>query len=280
MSLFVNTNVASMNAQIAFTANEVKLNKTYEQLSTGYKINSAGDDAAGLGIAKRMTAQVDSYAEAENNANDATSMVQTADGGAEQISSILDRLRQLAVEGSNGTMSTEDSANLNTEFQSQLSEITQIANTTNFNGINVLAGASASVTFQVGINTTDGASSDTVALSFGGADLTGLGLNAGVSVSSQANSQAAIGLIDTAIDTLSTTRASFGAAEDQLASITSNIQSISTNTSAALSQFEDVDVASATSALAQDQVLTQAGETVLAQANQSPQLAEALIRGQ
>jgi flagellin len=173
-------------------------------------------------------------------------------------------------------MSTADSSNLNTEFQAQLSEITQIADTTNFNGINVLGGAVNAITFQVGITTT---TSDSVAVTFGGCDLTGLGLTA-IDVSTQVDSQAAIGLIDSAINSLSTIRAAFGAGEDQFNYIVSNLQSIDTNTSAALAQFEDVDVAKATASLAQDQVLTQAGESVLAQANQAPQLAENLIRGQ
>jgi len=279
MSLFVQTNIASMNAQNAFASSELKLNKTYQQLSSGYKINSAGDDAAGLGIAKRMSAQVDSYSVATSNSNDAISMTQTADGGAEQISNILDRLRQLAVEGANGTMSVADSSNLQTEFSAQLAEVDQIANTTNFNGTNVLAGVggvAAAINFQVGINNT---ANDQVAVTFGGTTVAGLGLTA-ASVSSTANASTAIGLIDTAINTLNTTRASFGAAEDQFQSIVSNLASINTNTSAALAQIQDVDVAAATASLSQSQVLTQAGETVLAQANQTPQLAESLIRGQ
>jgi flagellin len=173
-------------------------------------------------------------------------------------------------------MSTADSSNLNTEFSAQLSEIAQIANTTNFNGINVLAGTATTLNFQVGINTSG---YDQIAVTFGGIDITGLNLM-GVDVSTQADSSAAITAIDAAINTLSTVRAGFGAAEDQFQSVVSNLQSISTNTSAALSQIEDVDVASATASLSQDQVLTQAGETVLAQANQTPQLAESLIRGQ
>ena len=275
MSLFVQTNVASLDAQNSFATNELALNKTYQQLSSGYKINSAGDDAAGLGIAKRMTAQVDSYSTASSNANDAISMTQTADGGAEQVSDILNRLRQLAVEGSNGTMSTADSSNLNTEFQAQLSEIDQIANTTDFNGINLLAGSTATISFQVGINDT---TSDQVGVAFGGVSVSSLGLT-GVDVSDQTDSQAAITTIDAAINTLSTTRAGFGAAEDQFQSIVSNLASISTNTSAALSQFQDVDVAAATAQLSQEQVLTQAGESVLSQANQTPQLAESLLQG-
>ena len=276
MSLFVQTNLASLNAQNAFAASESKLNKVYQQLSSGYKINSAGDDAAGLGISKRMTAQVDSYSTATSNANDAVSMTQTADGGAEQISQILDRMRQLAVEGANGTMSAADSSNLNTEFQAQLSEIDQISNTTQFNGVSLLSQAATTINFQVGINNT---ASDQVGVVFGGVDSSSLGLSA-ATVGTQAGASAAIATIDAAINTLSTTRAGYGAAEDQFASIVSNLASISTNTSAALSQIKDVDVASATATLAQTQVLAQGGETVLAQANQTPQLATSLIRGQ
>jgi flagellin len=275
MSLFVQSNIASLAAQNAFSANELALNKTYEQLSTGYKINSAGDDAAGLGIATAMNAQVDSYSEATSNSNNALSMTQTADGGAQQISNILDRLRQLAVEGSNGTMSSADSSNLNTEFQAQLGEITQIVNTTSFNGVALLSGTAATINFQVGINNT---ASDQVGVAFGGMSLTSLGLN-GLDVSTTADSFSAISTIDTAIQNLSTQRAGFGAAEDQFQDIVSNLASISTNTQAALSQIQDVDVAAATSQLAQEQVLTQAGTSVLSQANQTPQLAETLLHG-
>jgi flagellin len=276
MSLFVQTNVASLQAQTNFSKTELALNKTMEQLSSGYKINSAADDAAGLGMASRLTAQVSSYTSATQNANNAISMTQTADGGASQISNILTRMRQLAVEGANGTMSASDSTNLDTEFQSQLKEIDQIANVTTYNGINLLSGASAASAFQVGINTS---ASDTMSVSFGGADTTGLALT-GATVATAGGATSAITSIDAAINSLSTIRAGFGAAMDGLADVVSNLQSMSTNTSAALSQVQDVDVASATASLAQQQVLAQAGESVLAQANQTPQLATSLIHGQ
>jgi flagellin len=276
MSLFVQTNVSSLQAQDDFATTQVALNKTMQQLSSGYKINSAADDAAGSGMASRLSAQVTSYTSASSNANEAISMTQTADGGASQISNILTRMRQLAVEGANGTMSTADSANLNTEFQAQLGEITQIAATTTYNGIALLAGTAAATNFQVGINTT---ASDTLAVTFGGADVTGLAMT-GATVATAAGSTSAITTIDAAIQTLSTVRAGFGAATDGLQDIVSNLGSMSTNTSAALSQVQDVDVASATAQLAQEQVLSQAGESVLSQANQTPQLAESLIRGQ
>jgi flagellin len=276
MSLFVQTNVSSLQAQGNFANTELALNKTMEQLSSGYKINSAADDAAGLGMASRLSAQVSSYTSASQNANEAISMTQTADGGASQISNILTRMRQLAVEGANGTMSASDSANLDTEFQSQLNEIGQIANVTTYNGISLLSGASTATSFQVGINTT---ASDTMAVNFGGADVAGLALT-GATVATAAGATAAITTIDTAIQSLSTIRAGFGGAMDGLQDVVSNLQSMSTNTSAALSQVQDVDVASATAQLAQQQVLAQAGESVLSQANQTPQLAESLIRGQ
>ena len=276
MSLFVQTNVASLVAQDNFAATELKLNKTMEQLSSGYKINSAADDAAGLGIASRLSAQVASYTSATQNANTAISMTQTADGGASQISNILTRLPQLAVEGPNGTMSPSDSANLDTEFQAQLKEIDQIANTTIYNGQNVLAGAAVTDNFQVGINTT---ASDTMSVTFGGADVAGLGLT-GVNVVTAGGSTAAITAIDAAIQSLSTTRAGFGAAMDGLQEVVSNLASMSTDTSSALSQVRDIDVAAATASLAQEQVLAQAGQSVLSQANQLPQLAQSLIRGQ
>jgi flagellin len=202
-------------------------------------------------------------------------MVQTADGGAEQISNILTTLNQLAVEGSNATMSSSDSANLNTEFQAELAEINRIANVTSFNGTNVLAGTAAASSFQVGIGTT---ANDQISVTFGNTDVTHLGLS-GAAVDTAADAQAAITSVTAAIQTLSTNRAGFGAAMDRLADTVTNLQSIQTNTSAALGQIQDTDVAAATAQLAQQQVLAQAGESVLAQANQQPQLAVNLIQG-
>jgi flagellin len=276
MSLFIQTNVASMTAQNNFAKTELALNKTMAQLSSGYKINNAADDAAGLGMAKRLDAQVQSYATAQQNATQGIAMAQTADGGADQISNVLTRLRQLAVEGSNGTVSASDSSNLDTEFQAALTDIDRIAQVTTFNGNNLLSGAAATTKFQTGINTT---ASDTVSISFGGADVAGLALT-GASVSSNANATAAITTIDAAIQSLSTIRAGFGASMNSMQTAVSNLQTQQTNTASALSAVQDVDVASATADLARQQVLAQAGEAVLAQANQTTQLATSLIHGQ
>jgi len=276
MSLFVQTNLTSLVSQENFAKTQKALSKTMESLSSGYKINDASDDAAGLGIAMRLSSQEGAFSAATQNANTAIAMTQTADGGAAQISDILTRLSQLAVEGSSGTMSASDSANLQQEFSAQLGEISNIAANTTYNGQSLLSGAAATTTFQVGITA---AASDQVAVSFGGADATGLGLT-GATVATAAGASAAMATIATAIQTLSGVRAGFGAGMDALQDTVSNLGSMSTNTAGALSAIQDVDVASATAQLSQQQVMSQAGEAVLAQANQLPQLAVSLIHGQ
>lgn len=275
MALFVQTNVASMVAQSNLANTQNSLQSNFAKLASGYRINGAADDAAGLGISKSMNAQVRSIAVAERNASDGISMAQTADGAAEQIHSILTRMRELAVQGANGTLSSTDSTNLNTEFQANLAEIDRIANVTTFNGKNLLAGSASSVTFQVGINNV--ASADRLTITFGAADTAGLSMT-GAAVDSVANSRTAIGTIDTAINTLSTTREGWGAAINRLSSTVSNLQSMGSNLAASLSRIRDVDIASETASMSRNQVLSQAGAAVLAQANQAPQLALSLLR--
>lgn len=275
MALFVQTNVASMVAQSNLSNTQNSLQSNFAKLASGYRINGAADDAAGLGISKSMNAQVRSIAVAERNASDGISMAQTADGAAEQIHSILTRMRELAVQGANGTLSSTDSTNLNTEFQANLAEIDRIANVTSFNGKNLLAGSASSVTFQVGINNV--AAADRLTITFGAADVAGLSMT-GSAVDSVANSRTAIGTIDTAINTLSTTREGWGAAINRLSSTVSNLQSMGSNLAASLSRIRDVDIASETASMSRNQVLSQAGAAVLAQANQAPQLALSLLR--
>ena len=276
MSLFVQTNVASMVAQSHLNQTQQALSMNFAKLSSGYRINSAADDAAGLGISKSMNAQVRSLAVAERNASDGISMAQTADGAAEQIHNILTRMRELAVQGTNGTLSTGDSTNLNTEFQANLAEIDRIAQVTTFNGRNLLAGTAASVTFQVGINNV--AAADRMNINFGGADVTGLSMT-GSAVDTVANARTAIGTLDTAISTLSTLREGWGSATNRLTTAVSNLQSMQSNLSASLSRIRDVDIASETASMSRNQVLSQAGAAVLGQANQAPQLALSLLRG-
>lgn len=275
MALTVQTNVTSMNAYNQLAKTQNALSTSFARLSSGLRINSAADDAAGLGISKSMNAQVRSYAVAERNTNDGISMLQTADGGAEEIHNLMIRMRELAVQASNGSMSSSDYTNIDKEYQANLSEIDRIAGSVTFNGINLLSGAAASKNFQVGIGT---AGTDRIAASFGGADATRLAVNA-TDVTSFATSQAAITALDAGIQTLSGVRAGFGAAMNRLSNTVSNLQSMQTNTSASLSRIRDADIASETASLSKNQVLAQAGASILSQANQSPQLALSLLRG-
>lgn len=275
MSLSVNTNVMSMNAQNQLAKSQDALQTSFARLSSGKRINSAADDAAGLGVAKSMNAQVQSYSQAERNTNDGISMLQTADGGAEQVDGLLTRMRELAVQASNGSLSSSDYTNVNAEFQQDLQEIDRVSSSVQFNGINLLSGASTSKNFQVGIGT---ASSDRISVNFGGVDSSSLGVN-GTDVTSFANAQTAITKIDTAIQNLSQTRAGFGASMNRFTAAVTNLQSMQTNTSAALSRIQDTDIASETANLSKNQVLQQAGSAILAQANQTPQTALSLLRG-
>lgn len=269
MPLYLQSNTSALVAENYFNQSQASIQNSFTQLSSGYRINSAADDAAGLGISMSINAQVQSYTVASQNANDAISMVQTADGSANQIDSLLTRMRELAVEAQNGTMSANDVTNLGTEFNQDLSEIDRVAGDATFNGTSLLSGATNSVAFQVGIN---GTTNDQISVTFGGNDTTGLGLT-GVTVTS-AN---ILSTIDTAMQTLNNNRAGFGAAMNRLQDAASQITSTQTNLASALSTIQDVDVAAETANLAREQVLAQAGASVLSQANQAPQLAQKLL---
>ena len=276
MPIFINSNVASLEAQRNLSKTQSDQSVNFQRLSSGMRINSASDDAAGLGIRENLNAQVRSLSVAERNSNNAISMAQTAESALGQVSGILTRMRELAVQGANGDLGATDRGYLDTEFQSLRSEITRISDSTLFNGRQLLGGAATTVTFQVGINNT---TSDRIDVSFGGVDLTALGINASsVSGATAANSQTAIASLDTAIGTVSSRRATFGASMNRLSTTVSNLQSMRTNISAANSRIADVDVAEETASMARNQVLSQAAVSVLAQANQAPQLALSLLR--
>ncbi len=275
MSMFIRTNTSSLEAQRQLSRSSMEQSKVFQRLSSGYRINSAADDAAGLGITESMNAQLRSFAVSERNAMDGISMAETADGASSQIHEILSRLRELAVQSSNGALQAGDRTNLNTEFTTMRAEIDRISNVTQFNGINLLSGASNNVDFQVGINTTV---DDHVTVAFGGVSSTALAINASA-VDTVANSQTAINDLDAAIAAMSTRREGFGASINRLQASVSNIQSMKTNLAGAHSRIKDVDVASESASMAKLQVLTQAGATVLQQANQAPQLALSLLKG-
>jgi flagellin len=272
VAITINTNVASLDAQRNLSRTQSDQRVNFQRLSSGMRINSASDDAAGLGISVNLQAQVRSLSVAERNTNNAVSMAQTAESALGQVGGILTRMRELAVQGSNGDLGATDRGYLDTEFQSLRSEITRIADSTVFNGRQLLGGAATTITFQVGIQNT---TSDRIDVGFGGVDLTALGIAAtNVSGATAANSQAAI----TSISTVSSRRALFGATMNRMSSTVSNLQSMRSNMSAAYSRIADVDVADETASMARNQVLSQAAVSVLAQANQAPQLALSLLR--
>ena len=275
MPLVVNTNVASLDAQKNLSRTTSSLQKSFQRLSSGFRINSAADDAAGLGVSEGLKSRIRSFTVAERNTNNAISMVRTAEGGLGEISGIVLRMRELAVQSANGDLSSTDRDFLQTEFGLLKEEITRLANTTEFNGKDLLAGTQGSTAFQVGINTTV---DDTISVDFGGVDLSSLGLSGIViSGSSQSNATTAIDAVDGALTEVSTRRSTFGAAQNRLSIAAANSQTIRTNLEAANSAIRDVDVAEETSVLARSQVLLQAGTSILAQANQSPQLALSLL---
>jgi flagellin len=276
MALFINTNPSSLSAQSNLSKTQMAQSQNFQRLSSGLRINSAKDDASGLAISESLKAQTRSTSVAERNANNAVSMASTAEGALGSIGGILTRMRELAVQGSNGDLGASDRGYLDTEFQSLRDEITRVSDSTLFNGKALLSGASTTITFQVGINNT---SSDRIDVTFGGVDLAALGINAAsVSGATATNSQASITSIDGAISAVSSRRASFGASMNRLDTTVSNLQSMRTNMSAANSRIADVDIAEETASMARNSVLSQAAVSILAQANQAPQLALSLLR--
>ena len=276
MALFINTNPSSLSAQSNLSKTQGAQAQNFQRLSSGLRINSAADDASGLAISESLKAQTRSTSVAERNANNAVSMASTAESALGSIGGILTRMRELAIQGSNGDLGAADRGYLDTEFQSLRSEITRVSDSTLFNGKQLLSGASTTITFQVGINNT---TSDRIDVTFGGVDLTALGINAAsVSGATATNSQASITSIDGAISAVSSRRASFGASMNRLDTTVSNLQSMRTNMSAANSRIADVDIAEETASMARNSVLSQAAVSILAQAKQAPQLALSLLR--
>jgi flagellin len=275
MPLVINTNVASLEAQKNLSRANASLATSFNRLSSGFRINSAKDDAAGLAVSDNMKMQMRSYSVAERNANDAISMSQVAEGALGSVVDILGRMRELATQGANGSLQSSDRAYLQTEFGSLQAEVQRILTSTKFNGLQLINQASAQVSFQVGIKNV---STDRISVTFGGVKLTAL-LTASTKVSNSAgNSQLSLDKIDSALASVSTARARFGATMNRLETTTQNLQTERLNISAAYSRIRDVDVAEETASLSRTQVLTQAGNSILAQANQTPQAALSLLK--
>jgi flagellin len=273
MGLRINTNLASLDAQRNLANVTNLLAGNFRRLSTGLRINTAADDAAGLAMSERLRAQIASLDQASRNANDGVSLVQTAEGALDDVSSILDRMRALAVEAGNGTLSDQDKANLNQEFSGLAQEVDRIGHSTEFNGINLLDGSASSVTFQVGAGTSP---DDTLSVSLDAALSTSLGLQS-LDIGSGGDVSAAIAGIDSAIDSVSSLRGQFGAAQDRLGYAIDNLSVTSENLSAADSRIRDVDYAAETAALTRNQILQQANLAVLTQANSLPRYALRLL---
>lgn len=275
MALTVNTNVTSLNVQKNLNRASDALSTSMTRLSSGLKINSAKDDAAGLQIATRMTSQIRGQTMAIKNANDGISIAQTAEGAMQESTNILQRMRELAVQARNDSNSTDDRAALNKEFATMSDELTRIAKSTNLNGKNLIDGTAGTMTFQVGSNT--GATNQITLTLDSGFDAATLSVDSGAiaitgtdSATAEASSAAAIDAIDAALKTINTARADLGAAQNRLTSTISNLQNINENASAALGRVQDTDFASETAQLTKQQTLQQASTAVLAQANQLP----------
>ena len=275
MGLRVNTNIASLNAQrhMANVTNRIQGN--YSRLASGLRIASAADDAAGLAISERMRSQIRSFSVAARNAQDGLSLAQTAEGALGEVSNILSRMRELAMQSSNGTLSDNDRTTIDAEFDELKDEINRIATETEFNGTALLEGTNAAITIQVGID-----AGETIQLAMVDVQTGATGLNvAALDTADQANAITALGAIDTAIDTVNGARGTLGAGQNRLSSTLRSILNVRENLSAAESRIRDVDVASETADLTKNSIMQQAAVSVLQQANTQPQVALSLLQG-
>jgi flagellin len=276
MPVTIKTNIPSLQAQKNLQRSSEALNASFDRLSSGLRIVTAADDAAGLAISESMSTQIRSFTIAERNAQDAVSMVQTAEGALAEVHSIMGRLRELAMQAANGSYTATDRGFLDTEYQALKAEIGRIQQSAKFNGKELLSANVSSIQFQIGLDNTQ---SDQLSLSFGGVGLTAITASSNlVGGSSISAALSALGIIDATLSTVSTERAKYGATMNRLNITISSIGTMRLNLSAANSRIRDVDVATETASLARNQVLSQAGVSVLAQANQLPQLALNLLQ--
>lgn len=276
MGLRINTNVASLNAQRNLSKTRGSLQSTLEKLSSGQRINRAGDDAAGLAISENLKAQIRGLKQAERNASDGVSLVQIAEGGLSEISSILIRLRELAVQAASDTIGPTERKFLNVEFEQLNQEIDRIANATEFNKVSLLNGTGAVFDIQIGTRNDPIIDRLTFDASSADVNVAALGLNL-ASVADKISAQNSLSAIDQAIVSVSGIRADFGALQNRLQSTINNIAISIENLSSANSRVRDTDIAAATAELTKNNILMQAGTSVLSQANQSTTSALNLI---
>jgi len=267
MTQTINTNISSLNAQRNLTTSKESLATSLQRLSSGLRVNSSKDDAAGLAIADRMNAQIRGINVAVRNANDGISLAQTAEGALATMTDVLQRMRELAIQAQNGSNGTGDRVNLDTEYQQLSGEITRIAAQTKFNGTAIVGAGAGSKTFQIGPNNGDTLTVTTATVTTVGGDITTAG-----------NASTALDAIDTALDAISTNRATYGAAMSRFAFAISNLQITGENQSAARGRIMDADFAAESANLARAQILQQAGTAMVAQANQLPNQVLTLLR--
>ncbi|HEX6017416.1 MAG TPA: flagellin [Burkholderiaceae bacterium] len=267
MSMTINTNVASLNAQRNLSTSKESLAVSLQRLSSGLRVNSSRDDAAGLAIASRMDAQIRGINVAIRNANDGISLAQTAEGALATISDIYQRMRELAVQAQNGSNSDADRGNLDAEYQQLSAEVTRIKDQTKFNGTAIIGAGATTVSFQVGPNNGDTLSVTTVAVT-----------TVAGNISTAGTASTAVDALDTAINTINTNRANYGAAMNRFGFAISNLQITAENQSAARGRIMDADFAAETANLSRAQILQQAGSAMVAQANQLPNQVLALLR--
>ena len=259
----IGTNVAALRATNASNTASAALATSIERLSTGKRINSAKDDAAGLAIASSLTSQIKGQNQAIRNANDGIALSQTADGALGEVTNILQRVRELAVQSASGTYAAGDRTNLQAEVTQLTGQLSDIQSKTNFNGVSLLGTTAATVKIQTGSSATD-----TVSLAVGGLALSGV---TGSDISTAAGATTALGALDTALAAVNTTRATLGAGQSRLSSVVNNLTTNVANLTDARSRIEDVDFSTETTSLAKAQILSQASTALLAQANQSQQ---------
>ena len=277
MGLRINTNVSSINAQRALRATRISLDKSLERLSSGSRINRAGDDAAGLAISESLKAQIRGLKQAERNSQDGISLVQVAEGGLTEVSSIMIRLRELAVQASSDTIGPSERKFLNVEFEALLNEVDRISNSTEFNRVPLLNGSAGVIDVQVGVGNNPNVDRITFDPSSTNVSSTALGLNL-ANVLDKNSAQNALTFIDKAIQGVSGIRADFGAMQNRLQSTINNSGISIENLSAANSRIRDTDMAEETAELAKQNILSQAGTAVLAQSNNSGQGALQLLQ--
>jgi flagellin len=279
MPTTINTNMASLSAQRALQSTDGSLSTSMKRLSTGLRINSAKDDSAGLAIAERMTSQVRGMTVASRNANDAISLAQTAEGSLGKVGESLQRMRELAVQSANSTNDTSDRANLNEEYTALATEVSRVLEGTKFNGKNLLNASATDMAFQIGADT-DATDRITVALR----DMTaGPGMDAAItgaaaSISTVDAALTTISNLDAAIDEVTSARSNLGSVQNRFESVVANLATSQENITAARGRITDADFAVESANLSRAQVLSQAGNTMLAQANQQPQQVLSLLR--